>query len=336
VTERPAWLGTGRDTWLIEVQDWVTSVVLATDGGRVLAIESVKENPWGAVLRVHTPSGVLYFKAPGPFCRHELRLIHDLGERWPTLVPDVVAVDNDRSWLLLEDHGVPMHDLDAREQVGVLEGLLPAYAEMQAATTHHLADWLAIGTPDRRIRGLPDQLESLLRGASPIGPLPMDDADRGTYLDGLPTLSDVCAELADTPVPDALDHADLHGTNVFVDGPEARMADWGDACITHPFSSLFVPYAYVVASLPTRARRAATLRLRDIYLASWGRPADHHRAFGLAIWIAYVTRALNVAAETLGEPDDHEEIGGLLSAWHAKRSLLDRPDDLVQTHLPRR
>ena len=40
----PVWLGAGRDAWLGEVEDWVSSVVLATDGGRVLAIESVKEN----------------------------------------------------------------------------------------------------------------------------------------------------------------------------------------------------------------------------------------------------------------------------------------------------
>jgi len=324
------WLGAGRDAWLGEVEEWVSSVVLATDGGRVLAIESVKGSPWGAVLRVHTPSGVLYFKAPGPSCGHELRLIRDLGARWPSLVPDVVAVDDDRTWLLLVDHGVPMRDIDGHDQVAVLERLLPAYAEMQAATADQVPDWLAIGTPDRRIRHLPDQLEALLEGRSPVGPLQVDEADRGAYLHDLPTLADVCVELADTPVPDALDHADLHGTNVFVDGPEARMADWGDACVTHPFSSLFVPYAFVVASLPEPEQHAATLRLRDVYLASWGPPAEHHRAFGLAIWIGHVTRAINVAHETLGEADDHREISDLLAGWHAKRSLLDHPDHLIQ------
>jgi hypothetical protein len=326
----PVWLGAGRDAWLGEVEDWVSSVVLATDGGRVLAIESVKENPWGAVLRVHTPSGVLYFKAPGPSCGHELPLIRDLGGRWPTLVPDVVAVDNDRSWLLLVDHGVPMRDLDAHDQVAVLERLLPDYAEMQAATVDQVADWLAVGTPDRRIRHLPEQLDALLRGASPVGPLQIDDADRAAYLEQLPTLTEVCAELAATPVPDALDHADLHGTNVFVQAREARMADWGDACITHPFSSLFVPYAFIVAALPEPEQPAATLRLREVYLESWGAPTELHRAFGWAVWIGHVTRAINVAHETLGEGDDHREIRELLAGWHAKRSLLDRPDDLIR------
>jgi len=326
----PVWLGDGRDAWLAEVHEWVSSVVLATDGGPVRAIESAKENPWGAVLRVHTASGVLYFKAPGPLCRHELRLVTDLTRRWPVLVPDVVAMDHDRGWMLLDDHGVPMRDVDPREQVEVLERLLPVYADMQAATTDRLAEWLAIGTPDRRIRHLPSQLESLLRGGSPIGTVRIDDADRAAYLEDLPTLVDVCAELADTPVPDALDHADLHGTNVFVDGPEARMADWGDACITHPFSSLFVPYSFVVASLPEPEQREATLRLRDAYLAGWGSSTDQRRAFGLGVWIGPVTRAINNAHESLGEPSDHSEIRDLLRGWHAKRTLLDHPDDLIQ------
>jgi hypothetical protein len=50
----------------------------------------------------------------------------------------------------------------------------------------------------------------------------------------------------------------------------------------------------------------------------------------LAVWIGHVTRAINVAHETLGEGDDHREIQDLLAGWHAKRSLLDRPDDLIQ------
>ena len=145
---------------------------------------------------------------------------------------------------------------------------------MQAETASQIPDWLAIGTPDRRIRHLPEQLEALLRGT-----LTGRTGCRWTmpteaeYLEHLPTLTEVCAELADTPVPDALDHADLHGTNVFVDGPEAWMADWGDACITHPFSSLFVPYAFVVGPRSPRPSSAPPRPCagRTAYLAAGDR-----------------------------------------------------------------
>ena len=65
----PVWLGAGRDAWLGEVEEWVSSVVLATDGGRVLAIESVKENPWGAVLRRPHAVGRSLLQGAGPVLR---------------------------------------------------------------------------------------------------------------------------------------------------------------------------------------------------------------------------------------------------------------------------
>jgi hypothetical protein len=326
----PAWLGDQRATWLAEVEDWVSAAVPA-DHGEVLGVESVKERPWGAVLRIATEAVSFYFKAAGPLGRHELTIITDLAARWPSLVPDVVAIDHARAWMLLADHGMPMGDtLDIREQVTALERLLPTYAEMQAATTRHVPGWLAIGTPDRRVGALPEQLALLLHGASPIGRVEISDADRGAYLADLPRLEDVCADLAATPTVDSLDHADLHGTNVLVDGATTRLTDWGDSCITHPFASLFVPMALVVASLPGPERRPATLRLRDAYLEPWGGTPENRRALAAAVWVGHVTRAVAVAHETLGEPGDHREIAQLLQDWHTKRSRLDRPDDMLQ------
>ncbi len=51
---------------------------------------------------------------------------------------------------------------------------------------------------------------------------------------------------------------------------------------------------------------------------------------GLAVWIAPVTRAVAIAHETLGAPGDHSEIADLLRGWHAKRSLLNQPDEVLQ------
>ena len=326
----PAWLGDGRATWLADVEAWVSSVVPADRGG-ILRFDSVKERPWGAVFRVVTADGVRYFKAAGPLGRHEATIIADLAPRWPTLVPDVIAVDRRRSWMLLADHGLPMGDaVGITEQVTALELLLPTYAEMQAATEGQVPAWLAIGTPDRRLRELPDLLDRLLRGAAPVGRVQIGDADRAAYLADLPLLASVCADLATTPTVDALDHADLHGTNVLVDGSRQRLADWGDSCITHPYSSLLVPLSFVVGSLPGPERRPATLRLCDAYLEPWGRTSENRRALGLAVWVGHVTRAVNVAHETLGAPGDHGEIATLLRDWHAKRSPLSRPDDIVQ------
>lgn len=326
----PPWLGDERARWLDEVTAWVLGVTSAADLGPVLELESVRERTWGAVLRVVTATATLFFKAPGTVGRHELRIISDLTPRWPNLVPDVLAVEVGRSWMLMADHGVPMRDvLGAVEQVAVIERLLPTYADMQRRTTEHVAAWLDVGAPDRRVDRLPELFDLLVNGGTPVGALRIDDAERTAHLAELPLLTRVCADLGTTEVADALDHADLHGTNVLVDGTHHRLVDWGDSCITHPFSSPFVPFEFVVAELPPHEQLSATLRLRDAYLEPWGPSAHNREAFGLAVWVAHITRAVNIAHETLGESDDQEEIIGLLRAWHAKRSML-RSDDVLQ------
>lgn len=325
------WLGEGRSAWFAEVEAWVRKVVPASGAGTVTDLQSVKERPWGAVLRVVTPTGPLYVKVPGPVSRHELTLVASLGPRWPTLAPRLIAADATRGWMLLADHGDPMSDvLDLPSQVRVFEGLLPAYADMQAATTADLPAWLAAGTTDRRVGLVPAALDQLLDGASPIGALTLDDAEQAGYRAGLPELERVCADLASTPTPDALDHADLHGTNVLVREADHCVSDWGDACITHPYATLFVCNEHVVRLLPGPDRRAATLRLRDAYLEPWGQPPSDREVFGLSVWVAHISRAMNIAHAAEGNAGDHSEITSLLRQWHAKRRWLGRPDDVIQ------
>lgn len=63
---------------------------------------------------------------------------------------------------------------------------------------------------------------------------------------------------------------------------DPRLADWGDSCITHPFSSLFVPYDVALNRMTYDDMRGAALRLRDAYLDAWsshGSMADLRRIF---------------------------------------------------------
>jgi hypothetical protein len=312
------------------VAAWLADV-LASTGETIQRLEPVKERPWGAVSRIETQCRTLYFKAVGPGGRHEVRILADLAG-WTDLVPDVLAADQPRGWVVLADHGTPMRDsLDGPAQLGVIESLLPAYAEMQAATAHLVGSWLEAGIPDRSVRRLPEQFERLVSG-----PLPIDASERRELLDGLADLERACDVLAATAHVNALDHADIHGTNVLVKGNVGRLVDWGDACISHPFSSLLVPYLFVIPLLDVRERQAATLRLRDVYLEPWGSTPETREAFGLAVWVGYVARALSNDHQTAGAaPADvaeaRAEIVMLLRAWHAKRALLGRQEILFDS-----
>jgi hypothetical protein len=319
-TEPAPWLSDARSGWWDAVTAWLRENVDDT----VMHVESVKERPWGAVLRVRTSRRLLYFKAAGPHGRHEPRILADLTGRWPGLVPDVVAVDESRAWVVMADHGVPMRDsLDGPAQVAVVEAVLPAYAEMQAATTGNLDRWAAAGLPDRSVPRLPELLGEVLAGYGTLGPLPIDDDERRRYVDALVGLERVCALLASTPVADAIDHGDIYGGNVLVGDGRARLVDWGDACRTHPFASLLVPYRMVVPLLDPGERAAATSRLRDVYLEPWGSPASHREAFDLAIWVAYVARVLDIDYQSGGASATDvagpltAEVVALLRQWRA-------------------
>lgn len=329
------WLSGDRDRWFAAVSDWLLEKSHGVGLGDVLSVRSVHERPWAAVLRVDGSERTAFFKAVGPHGWHEPPILRDLATRWPALGPDVLALDTSRGWIVMADHGRPMRDvLDPLEQTAIIERILPVYAQMQASTTALVGPWLDAGTPDRRVERLPELLERMLAGDAWGGPLAIDDDERGSYEATLGDLTRACAELAATPMAVGIDHADMHGTNVLVDGGRHRLVDWGDSCITHPFCSLFVPYEFVVSALDAGDRRRARLRLRDVYLEVWGSSSELREAFGLAVWVAGVARALNVDHGNRGAAADdlangRTEIVTLLRAWHAKRHAFRRGADLL-------
>jgi hypothetical protein len=324
------WLGEERAAWLASVEEWL-SVAL---GEEPPAIDSVEERPWGAVLRVRTETRTLFFKAVGPRGRHETWLLADIADRQPRLAPDVVAVDHDAGWVLMPDHGHPMRgNVDAAGQVALVESILPAYAELQATSQDLLGRWADVGVPDRSPARLPELLDRLLAGKGACGPLPIDEPERAAYEGRLSDFRVVCDELTTTAVGEAIDHADIHGSNVLVHAGSARLVDWGDSCISHPYSSLMVPIEWVVSLLPVGQHRSATARLCDAYLQAFGARAERE-ALGPAVWVGYIARAMSNDEQCAGDALEHvanaqTEIVALLRTWHAKSSLLGKSDDIL-------
>jgi len=313
------------------VRSWVDERL----GGEASSIRSVKERPWGAVLRIDTSERRLYLKAVGPRGRHELRLLADVGSLSTGLSPDVVELEPVRGWVLMADHGEPAVEvLDAAAELSVTAALLPRYAELQRASAHLVPEWIDAGVPDRSPSRLPHLVAELLAGHGAMGPLPLDPVDVAAYRDVLPDLEQACDALGRSATPLAIDHADIHGTNVLVGAGAPRLIDWGDACISHPFTSLLVPIEWVATKLPVEEQADAVHRLRDAYLDPWGE-AGRPDVAGLAVWVGYVARAISNDEQCAGGAPEHvadgrREVVALLRAWHAKRADLDRPERLLR------
>jgi hypothetical protein len=245
-------------------------------------LELVKQRPWATVLRVPTAPGRAYFKACRPVQAFEPRLTAALSERWPDRVPEVLAWDADRSWLLLADAGVPLLDLGNPPERWL--EVLPRYAELQKGETPQAAAHLRDGVPDLRLQTLTERFEGLLARELPLDPATLH-AGRAV----VPNLAALAGELGEGGIADTVEHADLHSRSFFALRDELRVLDWGDASIGHPFLSLVVTFDYLRDS-GVAADEAWFARLRDAYLEPWGPgPAE---LFQVAQRLGRVSRAL--------------------------------------------
>jgi len=245
---------------------------------------------WSTVLRVPTVDGTVWFKATAPGVRHEAALLRLLSERRPDLVPEPLALDEERGWMLLRDAGTPLLEV-MREDGSVRRWLdvLPRYAELQLACAPDVEELLAIGVPDLRLATLPERYEEVATGR---------------FRGAAPLVRDFAAELAEFALPETVQHDDLHDRNVFV-GAEGgyRIVDWGDAVVSHPFLTLAVTLEGVIRwGLDDVEDSVDTAPFRDAYLRPFAGGRDLRRAVEIALRLGWAARAVATHAAGHEEP----------------------------------
>jgi hypothetical protein len=286
-----------RENWLVdwaEAEGWIRAHV-----DPVGPIEAVHERAWSTVLRVPLAKRIAWFKACAPVQAFEPRLTGELFERWPDRVPEVLGRDDDRAWLLLADAGTPMRALGNPPEVWMQA--LPLYAELQRGEAVHAPDHLAHGVPDLRVPTWPAQYEALLREALP---LERHEIVRLRQFDV--RFSQLCGELIAHQLPETLQHDDLHMANVYKNGDQLRVLDWGDTSIAHPFGSLVIMFRFLeeINRLPPTDPWFA--RLRDAYLEPWG--SGHIETFELAMRLGTFARAFAIARQRAALPEGRREL----------------------------
>ncbi|MBA2384381.1 MAG: hypothetical protein H0V68_06940 [Actinobacteria bacterium] len=252
-----------------EAEAWIRAHVEPV--GRM---ELVHERPWATVRRVPIAGVVAWFKVCASVQAFEPRLTAALASRWPEQLPDVLAHDEERAWLLLGDAGEPLGF------GGGLEpwlSVLPRYAELQRGEAAHAAGHLEGGVPDRRIATFPTLYEATLKRE-----LPLRSRDLARLMAFAPRFAELCDELSAQGVPETVQHDDLHGANVYPHDGMPRILDWGDSCVSHPFFTAFVAFLHLEEMSGPPRDDQWFARLRDAYLEPWGRPAELRETFELA------------------------------------------------------
>lgn len=264
-------------------EDWIRANVAP-----VSAIETVHERPWSTVLRVPLADGFAWFKSCALVQAFEPRLTASLFARWPDRVPEVIAWDEERAWLLLADAGTAIAVLGNSPMAWQVA--LPLYAELQRGEAAHVHEHLTHQVPDLRVATLPERYEDLLQHDLPL------DGDQIAQLRMFKArFAERCEELAAYGVPETLQHDDLHMANVYAKGERLRLLDWGDSSISHPFASLVVTFRFLEEINKLPPGDPWFVRLRDAYLEPWGRGLTG--AFGLAIRVGAFAHTFALARQ---------------------------------------
>jgi hypothetical protein len=269
---RPAW---ARPGWLAEVTAWVAAHLAERGATLDGPLEQRKTWSISCLLRGSTAAGAVYVKAcPNlPLFTHEPAITAALAAHYPQYVPQPLAVEQARRWMLLADFG---NDLLDNAPLPAWEAMIDTFARMQRESEGQIAALLAAGCLDRRPATLVAAIPALLADSRALHIIPAEELDQLEA--AAPRLAALCDALTQTPVAPTLVHGDLHGHNVALRDGVPIFFDWSDACIAHPFFDL--------ATLPDgdffTANPDELPRLRDRYLAHWSDVAPHEELVALA------------------------------------------------------
>ena len=295
---------TDRD-WILEAHAWIDEVIGALGARRTGPIEQPHVRPWSTAMRAPTTDGDLWFKANAPPLRYEASVVQVLSEPRPDLVPELVGVDAERGWMLMRAGGERLREVVVREQSqDRWLDVLPLYAELQLAVASRVDELVALGTPDLGLERLPQVYSRLVDETEGLA---REQRDR--LIARAADVDAMCRDLAGLGVPETIQHNDLHDGQVLVAGDRYVMFDWGDSCVSHPFTTMSVTLEGLIAwGLDDVEGSVDTTPFRDAYLRPFSDRAPHEELQGgLAAtlrlgWIcrAAATRPLALALD--GEP----------------------------------
>ena len=288
--QRLPWMYAG---WYDKAMAWVreqTETLGYTITGEIV---QVKVRVWASVMRVPTNNGILYFKAVPAYFAYELHMTQMLSQFAPTQTPPVLAVDEQRLWMLMRDAGTVMRgERDPQRW----EAMLTLYAKLQISLIGHVNALLTVNVPDGRLMKLPGLYEQILADR----PLLLLGQEKGMPIHEYEQLlsmrlqiKEMCAKLASYNIPETLHHDDLHGNNVLWNGETYIFFDWSDSAITHPFCSLFIVLR--VAKYVLKFDEETQNHLITAYLTPWTRyaPMEQLReAFTIAHRLGALQRSL--------------------------------------------
>lgn len=263
--QRAPW---ARPGWFAQAAAWIGEQLARHGITPADPVEQVRA--WGisCILRVPTNQGRMYFKAAmAPLFAAEPAITQLLAERHPKHVPQLLALDMDRVWMLQRDFGGRrLEDSPPAEW----DEAVRVWGRMQRSLAGQLDVLFAAGCPDRRLEVLAAQVDELLADPAAMDTLTAEEAAQ--FRAAAPRLQALCAQLAAYAIPPTLAHGDFHAGNIIRNDGKVVIYDWTDGCVAHPFLDMATIVEWMPEDTP-----AARARLWDAYLTAWADCAPPER-----------------------------------------------------------
>jgi aminoglycoside/choline kinase family phosphotransferase len=287
---------------------------MARDGRPAVGVPR-QHHLWGisVVLRTASEDGDVFFKCSPEAFRQEAAITQRLAELMPGLVPDVIAVELSHGWMLMRDLGAT--ELGNQDETLWHEGVV-AHAAIQQLWLGRTGELVDLGLPVRTLTGLATHVEEMTEDTALLERMPPELCER--WLATAPTLVQSCLRLDEIGPGPTLVHGDFHPWNV-VFGPDgARVFDWTDAAVSHPFVDLAT---YVYRTRDVSVRR----RLVDAYLSAWSTQMSEESlreaaALGVVVGALYQVQTYRDLLPTLMAKGADDGLAGADLNW-INRSL---------------
>ena len=287
--------------WQKAAHDWIRSQAEHNFIQITGKIEQTHIVHWSTVMRAISNAGTLFFKATAPETIQEIALTQKLADWYPEDIPELIAVDTARGWMLMRDGGEQLRaSIRPTQDIKPWEPVIRRYAELQVGLAEHVDEILALGISDHRLASLPSLYSQLLADEDSL----MMGQDKGLTRDEFqqlqslkPRFEGLCAELADFGIPESINHGDFHDGNVLLKDERITFFDWGDADLTHPFVSLrtFFVSIEMALELDDYAFTPEMAALLDLYLAPFQKFATKDnllKAYFLSKPVASIVKTL--------------------------------------------
>src|SRR5215216_3528694 len=149
--------------WLQQAHEWIYTQTQRQSIQITRDIEQPHTYAWSTVMHIPSNAGMLFFKATAEETVYETSLTQKLAGWFPDCMPELLAVDTNRGWMLMRDGGEPLRaTVRSTQDIKPWEPVIKRYADVQIGLIGHVSEILALGIPDHRLAGLPALYSRLL------------------------------------------------------------------------------------------------------------------------------------------------------------------------------